>query len=376
MRIAARRVCVLCAAVAVVTATSLDARAANCAATSTGLVPISDLGSTLYLDRYAGGLYPDGNEMPVDHRAAGRMRAAAVTPRDASGRPAPDGKVVLLSIGMSNTDQEWCFFNGFTCAAISFTGQALADPDVDHDTLLIANGASGGQTAPAWTAPDAANYTRIRNEVLTPAGVTPAQVQVAWVKLANGAPSVHLPDPAADAFVLEGQLAEVVRALRVNYPNLAMVFLSSRIYAGYASTNLNPEPYAYETGFSVKWLIEAQIDQVRGLGVDPATGDLDYATGVAPWLAWGPYPWADGTTPRSDGLTWSCGDLSSDGTHPSNPGRQKVGGLLLDFFLGSAFAADWFRAPEPARLLADLVGTATLLTLRRRSRRAAAVRGA
>lgn len=343
-----------------------DAHAAECGRTSTGLVPISDLGAGLYLGHYEGGLYPGGNAMPADHRTAGLARAAAVTPRDVDGRLAPDGKVVMISIGMSNTDMEWCFFNGFRCAAVSFTGQALADPAVDHDTLAIANGADGGQTAPAWTDPDAANYTRVRDQVLRPAGLSPAQVQVAWVKLANGAPSVHLPAPGADAFVLEGQIASVVRSLRVNYPNLALVFLSSRIYAGYASTNLNPEPYAYETGFSIKWLIEAQIRQMRGNGVDPIAGDLDYATGVAPWLAWGPYLWADGTDPRSDGLTWSCGDLGSDGTHPSDTGRTKVGRLLLDFFLGSEFATGWFRAPEPTRLLTDFASVAALLMLMRR----------
>lgn len=367
-RALARRVIGAAIPLASLAAFALDASAANCSRTSTDLVPLTDLGAALYLDQYAGGLYPGGNEMPSDHRAAGLARAAAVTPRDAAGLPDPEGKVVMLSIGMSNTDQEWCFFNGFSCHAVSFTAQALADPDVNHDTLVIANGAAGGQTAPYWTAPDSPNYTRVLNQALTPAGLTPAQVQVAWVKLANGAPTVHLPDPAADAFVLEGQIATVMRSLRANYPNLALVFLSSRIYAGYADTTLNPEPYAYETGFSVKWLIEAQIRQMRGLGVDARAGDLDHASGVAPWLAWGPYLWADGTTARSDGLTWSCSDLSPDGTHPSNPGRQKVGGMLLDFFLGSEVAAAWFRAPEPSRLLLPAASGATLFALARMRR--------
>lgn len=374
---AGRHVFALCAAIAF--AISPCARAADCTRTSTGLVPIPDLGSSLYLGEYAGGLYPGGNQVPADHRSAGLARAASVTPLDASGQPDPNGKVVMLSIGMSNTDMEWCFFNGFRCAAVSFTGQALAHPDVDHETLAIANGASGGQTARAWTDPDAPNYTRVLDEELTPAGLTPAQVQVAWVKLANGVPNRHLPDPAADAFELEGHIATVARSLRINYPNLALVFVSSRIYAGYASTNLNPEPYAYESGFSVKWLIEAQIRQHRGLGVDPIAGDLDYTTGVAPWIAWGPYLWADGTTPNGDGLTWSCSDLASDGTHPAGPGREKVGGLLLDFFLGSEFAAGWFRAPEPAGLLSDLAGVAALFALAggsaRRAQAAAAAPG-
>jgi len=358
------------ALLALVVGIAAEAHAQNCDGTSTGRVPITDLGSALYLDQFPGGLYPDGNELPSDHRTEGLAQAGLVVPRDAAGAPDPSGKIVLISIGMSNTDQEWCFFNGFACAPFSFTGQALADPAVDHEHLVIANGAAGAQTAPTWTEPDAENYGRIAAEVLPPLGVTPAQVQVAWVKLANGGPTVHLPDPDADAFELEGQLGEVVRSLRINYPNLALVFFSSRVYGGYATTTLNPEPYAYETGFAVKWLIEAQIDQLRGADPDARAGDLDVASGVAPWLGWGAYLWADGTTPRSDGLTWSCSDFVEDGTHPSNSGKEKVGQLLLASFLGSEIAAPWFRAaPEASAFATAAASLATLGLLARRRRR-------
>jgi hypothetical protein len=167
-------------------------------------------------------------------------------------------------------------------------------------------------------------------------------VQAAWVKLANPKPAVSLPSEQADAFVLEEHLGDVVRAMRVRYPNLKLVFLSSRIYAGYATTDLNPEPFAYESGLAAKWLIEAQMAQAQGGGVvvDMRAGDLGPA--AAPWLAWGPYMWTGGATPRSDGLTWLKAELENDGTHPAQGAEQKVGKALLNFFKTSPQTKCWF----------------------------------
>jgi lysophospholipase L1-like esterase len=132
----------------------------------------------------------------------------------------------------------------------------------------------------------------------------------------------------------------------VRYPNLQQVFLSSRIYAGYAASGLNPEPYAYESGLANRAAILAQIKEERGGGIDARVGDVRLA--VAPWVAWGPYLWADGARPRSDGLTWLREDFESDGTHPSPRGIAKVANRLLAFFLSSPLTP-WFRIqPFPA----------------------------
>jgi hypothetical protein len=87
------------------------------------------------------------------------------------------------------------------------------------------------------------NYDLVKNNDLTPAGATEAQVQVAWIKVANPGPTVSLPSPNADAYTLVMQIGNIVRALRVRYLNIRIVYLSSRIYAGYATSTLNPEPY-------------------------------------------------------------------------------------------------------------------------------------
>ncbi|HLA91302.1 MAG TPA: hypothetical protein VJL28_12825 [Gemmatimonadaceae bacterium] len=322
---------------------------ASCAGgTDTTKVPLNDLGSGCYKS-YAGGLYPGGsNTIPSTHLVAGFAAAALIQPLDTNGNPSASGKYVLLSIGMSNTTQEFCSDGGLpgSCQSTSFMGQAAADATVNHTTLVIVNGAAGGKTANQWTSATSVEYDRIRTSWLTPLGLSEKQVQIAWVKVADAGPTRSLPDPASDAYVLEGYLGSIARALKTRYPNLRQVFFSSRIYAGYATTTLNPEPYAYENGFSVKWAIQSQMDQMAGLPGDSRTGNLRYDTGVAPWMAWGSYLWAAGTRARSDGLTWVVSDFAGDGTHPASAARQKVGALLLQLFKTSDVTRCWFLAGQ------------------------------
>lgn len=337
----------------VATATTFPTATANVSSSIDSLaVPLNDLGSGTYLG-FEGGLYPEGsNSMPAKHAEEGLERARAIQPLNRDGQAHPDGRYVFLSIGMSNTSMEFCRAlglhhdtDGVTCEPYSFMGLSSSDSSVNHADLFLLNGARGGQVAERWSSPTAEIYDRIRDELLIQHNLSESQVQVIWLKVANGdvGDDPSLPSDQADAYVLLSYLGDVVRALKVRYPNLQQVFLSSRIYAGYATRDLSPEPYAYESGFAVKWLIEAQIEQMEGDGelIDPRAGDLNYDT-VAPWVAWGPYTWADGTSPRSDGLVWQQQDFGNDGTHPSVYGREKVAHMLLQFFKNSPLTRCWF----------------------------------
>ncbi|MEO8295320.1 MAG: Ig-like domain-containing protein [Gemmatimonadota bacterium] len=318
--------------------------AAIALSTISGRVPLIDMGNRTYLG-FTGRLYPGSNVMPSAHAQAAAARARNIEPLNAAGNPSPGGKFVLLSVGISNAAQEWCDVVSFPCTSWSFTGQALADNAVNHSSLAIMNGAQGGQTTQFWDSPTDPDYDRVRDSVLTPMGLTEAQVQIVWLKTFNADPTVSLPAANADAILLVTQYGNILRALKVRYPNLQMVFMSSRIYGGYGLTGQNPEPYAYETGFAVKWTIQAQIDQMANGGtvVDARAGDLDYGS-IAPWVGWGPYLWADGLNPRSDGLTWLSSDMESDGTHPGIPAETKVGNLLLQFFKTDIHSSCWFLA--------------------------------
>src|SRR5207248_79609 len=159
---------------------------------------------------------------------------------------------------------------------------------------------------------------------LEAAKVTPQQVQIAWIKLANAMPTGDLQEHGKR---LQKDTVAVLHNAKARFPNLRVAYLGSRIYAGYATTKLNPEPYAYETALVVRWLIQDQIKGDSGLNYDPERGEVK-----APLLLWGPYFWGDGLTPRkSDGLIWERQDLAGDGTHPSDSGRKKVSDMLLKF---------------------------------------------
>ena len=122
------------AAVCCALSLSLAGGFADCDNTSVGLTPVNDLGPGLYLGEFEGGLYPGGvNVPPQEHLDEGLIRANAITPLDADGNPDPGGHYVLMSIGMSNTTQEFQ----------SFIEQAAAHPDVNHDELVIVDGAQG-----------------------------------------------------------------------------------------------------------------------------------------------------------------------------------------------------------------------------------------
>ncbi|MGA7909716.1 MAG: hypothetical protein WCA16_20080, partial [Candidatus Sulfotelmatobacter sp.] len=192
--------------------------------------PLNDLGTDKYKG-FPGGLYERGsNTVPPDHNAAGLALAAEVKP--------VRGKFVLLSIGMSNAIIEFA----------GFKQMADADSRVNHSSMVVINGAKGAMTGCAWTTMNETprehgchmppflpnQYDRIRDEQLKPAGLAEDQVEVIWMKNADPRPDVALPAKDAEAYHYEREIGDMARAARARYPNLKLMFITSRIYAGYA----------------------------------------------------------------------------------------------------------------------------------------------
>ena len=312
---------------------------ADCTLTNTGILPLNEMGFRAHAT-FSGGLYPNGaNTRPPAHEVAGLAIAQAIQPLDAAGNVDTNtGKIVLLSSGMSNVTQEWA-----SKGTNHFTHIATNDPSL-NPRVRIVDGAIGGQDATRWTNINASNWFIVITQRLAAAGVTTNQVQVLWFKQALAGPNNYGAFPL-HAQELKNEMAIILRNAKARFPNLKLAYVSPRTRAYTANpTDLNPEPFAFETGFAGKWLIEDQINGSGNLNYNPANGPV-----VAPWISWGPYIWADGLVPRGDGLTWLCSDTESDFTHPSpNGGVAKVARQLLSFFKTDPTATPWFLKTNSA----------------------------
>ncbi|MBM3969933.1 MAG: hypothetical protein FJ302_08730 [Planctomycetes bacterium] len=295
------------------------------------LKPLNELGESKY-QGFEGGFYRGGNnERPKDHEAAGLKLAKQVQPLNSQGQPDPNGKIVLMSVGMSNTSQS---SEGFQ--------RELREASNLNPHVQFVNAAQGGMTAAAIQDPEdgrtGKRYWDTVDQRLQQARVSREQVQVIWIKQADAGPNQGFPKYAQ---TLQAELARIVQIFPARFPNAKLVYLSSRTYGGYATTGLNPEPYAFESAFSVKWLIDQQINGDKSLNFDPARGEVK-----APWLSWGPYLWANGSTKRQDGFSYEPADFTSnDGTHQSPSGQRNVGQLLLTFFESDSTTKPWFTRP-------------------------------
>lgn len=307
----------------------------DCSLTGTGLPPLNDLGPDTY-SGYQGGLYPGGvNNPPITHKQHGNMIGKNIRPLDTLGNVDMENGVILFAAFGASTAG-----NTFT----KFKQQVKADSLGKYNKCLkFINMTFGGKgletiidTSVNWP------WASIRYVLLEPQGLTHEQVQIAWIKTGSKTDTI-VEFPLQAEGIYEKYKAAVIR-LKDTFPNLKLLYLSSHAYGGYTgefsdNADVAGDPAAWHGGWSVKWLIEDQIEgdpTVRYAGPFPE----------APWLAWGPYFWADGLTPReSDGLIWECDDFKEGDTgfHLSEQGLHKEVDMLIDFFWNNVSSKTWFR---------------------------------
>ncbi len=331
--------------------------------------PLIDLTSGgLYQNKFNGMLYNNSNTLAGTQDADARAAAAAVVPLDAQGNPSLSGKIGVVAIGMSNWTDEICVGADANadpsagCATGTFMQRAQAAQQLGmvNSALVFVDCAQAGQDAGDWSVADSSGWRECLNSRLPATGLTSKQIEVVLWKEGDIQPASNDLSTLAvmagnactkadtrviDSCFYEQHTANAARLMRNKFRSVQLMFLHSRIYGGYANlvgSTENPEPYAYEYGFATKWLIEAQGNQLNGGGVDLIAGNLSLEK--SPVLLWGPYLWASGTTPRSDGLVWLRSDFdASDGTHPTESGWTKVANMLINFYSNSPYATPWFN---------------------------------
>ena len=288
-----------------------------------GVLPLNDLGPGLYAGQ-TGGLYPHGLNMALGQlRLQGLARAARIVPLDRHGQLATEwGRIGLLTLGTAQTR-----------VVAEQARRLIAADEGKSAAVVMVNGAAGASLHPMASAADR-SWTLLPR-LVERAGLTSAQVQVAWLDASGALDPLPFPENTQS---LQADLAAIVANARQLFPNLKVVFVSSGVYGGYAGPG--PARDSYEAAFGVQALVAQQAGAA--------------AAAPAPWLAWGPYPWAEGKLPRSDGLTWSRGDFLADGLALSPAGAGKAAALLVDFLHDDALARSWYLAepgttcPQPA----------------------------
>lgn len=231
------------------------------------------------------GLYGGGSNVPpTSHRDAGLLAASQV----------PESGAVLLAVGMSIT-----------------RGAFLAWQETAVTDAIMVNGACGGCVAPRWTTSDGKGWSKVRYE-LGLKGLTGADVDVVWLSVTNG----------ENASATQEDLEAILALMRTELPNVKQVFISNRTYAGYSTKGL--EPGAWGDGVAAKQFV------------------LNHLNETGPWIGWAADLWANGETPRSDGLQWFVSDFRDDGLHYTLQGRAKTGALVEAFFETSPFAG-WYQ---------------------------------
>ncbi len=297
--------------------------------TTNPLVPINDLGLGTYGGKQ-GGLYLNGtNSRPPAFNNGGIAIAQGIQPLDANGNvDTVNGKIGLMSVGMSALFDTW----------LTFTTDVQADPTVNPKLVLVA-GAQPRAYAKNFASATDGFWNPIFQNFLPEAGITAAQVQVVYIKDIDPTPGGTFPQDMAK---LQSEYESIVQNVFAKFPNVKLAYFGGSVYTGYSNglSNIDNEPWAYESGFAVKWAILDQINGKPALNWNPARGTVK-----APWMSWGAYPWANGLLARSDGTTWACPDIKYDGFHPSDPyGREKESNLMINFFKSDPTTTPWFLA--------------------------------
>lgn len=306
----------------------------NCAHDSTGLIPLTDMGTTKY-GPFRGGLYPNFMvDMPESHLNKGKALSNAMVPLDGEGNVDwESGSLLVIGMGgstasnayntMVDTLREWDYVGINPCMKLKGLFYGGKDLTVMIDTTST-------------------DYWDYLQEKIDARGETWDNIQVVWMQ-------THSELPIFDSILyiktMVEQYTTLLQRIQDSMANVKQVYLTGFHYTGYTHPSHDlydalAEPKAYWGNLAIKVLIERQI------AGDPALA-FEGPNKKVPWIAWGPYWWADGTNPRAyDGLTWSCEEYRDDDTgggfHLDDIGKAKEALMFIDFLATNEVTGKWY----------------------------------
>lgn len=303
----------------------------DCSIQPSALIPLTDLAGKTYRG-YGGGLYANGsNQRPEAHAQEIMQQVAKIKPLNLQGQADAKGKIVMIGVGASNPRTEFESFKKKALALAQFNPQ-----------LQLINTCIGGQGVQKMNDPTD-NYWQSASNTLKNSGLSDKQVQLAWVETDNTQTGDTL-FPRAPLQLMEDYRL-LLEVLHSKYPNLQVVYFSARAFSGFATPVPGGVgkgllfPRDYLSGWAVKWLIENAALQKPGFVTEGSNANIPHVT-------WGSYHWSNGSLPRGDGFVLDCQtDVGEDGLHLTAKGEDKIGQLMLDYFLNDASAQNWLLKP-------------------------------
>lgn len=306
----------------------------DCSHDSTGLIPLTDFGYSYY-GPFRGGLYPGFmNEMPETHLNKGKALSNSMVPLDGEGNVDWEtGNILMIGMGGSTASNA---FNSMTDTLNTWDYEGV-NPCMKLKGLFY--GGKDLQDMINTTDPFYWNYLQ---DKLDARGDTWDNIQIVWMQTHSELPTY---DSIAFVKTLVSQYITLLQRMQDSMANVKQVFFTGFHYTGYTHPshelyNVLSEPKAYWGNIAIKILIERQI-----------AGDPELAfegpNKKVPYIAWGPYWWADGENPRaSDGLTWSCSEYRDDDTgggfHLEDSGKGKEALMFIDFLATNEVTSKWY----------------------------------
>jgi len=288
----------------------------DCPTNTTTLLPLTEMANSEF-SGFKGGKYQSSNKIPVAHALYGMEQAKQLVPLNKLGvADSNEGKIGMLVLGFSTAAMTGRFVREINYLSNS------------NKALEIIIGAQGGRDINHMTA-IASTYWLSVDSVIVKSGNTASQIQIIW--LSSGDVESYAMQFPQQCYTQIEKYQATLKNIKSLFPNCRIVMLSDRTYAGYVGLNGEgpaqlAEPTAYYNGWTIKWLIQKQID-----------GEAGFNYVDIPFIDWGPYLWVNGTAPNQKGYTWHCTDAGKGGIHPSSKGRMKEAALVYNYFSNNLY---------------------------------------